>query len=86
MSKNNNLTKMNTEEKYVYLHKVIYNAVNHSHTGKLLISTFYCRQTALILGGDYDKLTKLQKFLLKSDITSEYINIEKGINKYLEYK
>ena len=78
-------TKMTSDEKYEYLNKVVYEAVTHSHTGKLLISTFYCRQVAAMLGGNYDSLTKVQKFILKSDIVSEYINPDTTIEKYLKY-
>lgn len=77
--------KMTSDEKYEYLNKVVYEAVKHSHTGKLLISTFYCRQVAIMLGGNYDSLTKVQKTILKSDIVSEYINVDAGIDRYLRY-
>mgnify|MGYP007007268593 CR=1 FL=1 len=76
---------MTIEDKEDYLSSVVYESIKHSHTGKLLINTFYCRQVAKILGGDYDKLTKVQKFLLKSDIVSEIVNIPAGIERYLKY-
>lgn len=79
------IDKMTTDEKYEYLYKVVYEAVKHSHTGKLLISTFYCKQVAVMLGGNYEGLTKMQKFLLRSDIVDERINIDLGISKYLKY-
>ena len=77
---------MTTEDKYNYLHNVVYNAVKHSATGRLLISTSHCRKLAKILGGDYDKLTKLQKFLFRSDITGNYITPEMNMDKYSKYK
>jgi hypothetical protein len=81
----NNIENMTTEDKEHYLSNVVYEAITHSHTGKLLINTFYCRKVAKILGGDYDKLTKVQKFLLKSDIVAEIINVPAGIERYLKY-
>lgn len=76
---------MSNDDKYKYLYDVVYEAVRHSATGKLLISTHHCRNVAKMLGGNYDSLTKVQKFLFKSDIVSEYVNVESGIQKYLKY-
>ena len=80
-----NFNTMNTDEKYNYLYKVVYKAITNSHTGKLLIHTTHCRNVAKILGGNYDSLTKVQKFLLKADIVEEIVNVETGIERYLKY-
>lgn len=77
--------KMTTEDKYHYLRTVVYEAVTHSHTGRLLISISHCRNVALMLGGNYESLTKIQKFLLRADITDERVIVESGIEKYLKY-
>lgn len=76
---------MTSDEKQAYLSDVVYEAVKHSATGKLLISTYYCKKVALMLGGNYDNLTKIQQFLLKSDIVANYVDIDAGIERYLKY-
>jgi hypothetical protein len=82
---NIDFTKMTSEQKYEYLFDVVYEEVKDSHTGKLLISTFYCRKVALMLGGNYDALTKLQQYLLRSDIVDRRIDADGGFDKYLNY-
>lgn len=76
---------MTVNEKYEFLRTKIYEKVTHSHTGKLLISTECCRKCAAMLGGDYDKLNKIQKFLFMSDITGEYINPQMPFDKYTRF-
>ena len=79
------LNDLTVAEKYTYLFKKVYENITHSETGKLLISTHYCRKAAEVLGGDYDKLSKLGKDLFKSDITDERLCVENGFDKYMTY-
>lgn len=79
------LNDLTIDEKYKYLFKKVYENVTHSRTGKLLISTHYCRKAAEILGGNYDKLSKTGKDLFKSDIVDERLYVEAGFDKYLSY-
>lgn len=79
------LFNLPNEDKYEYLREVVYENVKYSHTGRLLISTFYCRKVAELLGGNYDSLNKIQKDILKSDIVFEYISVEKGFEKYTSF-
>lgn len=76
------LFELTVEEKYRYLHEKVYENIEHSSTGKLLISTSYCRKVAELLGGDYDSLNKVQKDIFKGDIVFEYIYVEGGFSKY----
>ena len=76
------LFELSVEEKYKYLREKVYENIKHSATGKLLISTSYCRKVAEMLGGNYDSLNKVQKDIFKSDIVFEYIYIEGGFSKY----
>ena len=76
------LFDLSVEEKYKFLREKVYENIKHSATGKLLISTDYCRKTAKLLGGDYEELNKIQRDILKSDIVFEYIYVEGGFSKY----
>lgn len=76
------LFELSVEEKYKYLREKVYENIKHSSTGKLLISTSYCRKVAELLGGDYDSLNKVQKDIFKGDIVFEYIYVEGGFSKY----
>ena len=76
------LFELTVEEKYKYLREKVYENIKHSSTGKLLISTSYCRKVAELLGGDYDSLNKVQKVIFKGDIVFEYIYVEGGFSKY----
>jgi len=76
------LFDLSVEEKYKFLREKVYENVKHSSTGKLLISTPYCRKVAELLGGHYDELNKIQKDIFKSDIVFEYIYVEGGFSKY----
>lgn len=78
----NSLFELSVEEKYKYLREKVYENVKHSSTGKLLISTSYCRKVAELLGGDYDSLNKVQKDIFKGDIVFENIYVEGGFYKY----
>lgn len=79
------LFELSIEEKHKYLHEKIYENIKHSVTGKLLISTSYCRKVAEMLGGDYDSLNRVQKDIFKCDIVSEYICVEDGFSKYTSW-
>lgn len=76
---------MTTEEKFDYLKKNIYEHIKHSHTGRLIINTRYCRLAAKILGGDYDSLSKIQKDIFKGDLVFENLNPYLPFDKYLKY-
>jgi len=76
------LFDLSVGEKYKFLREKVYENIKHSPTGKLLISTPYCRKVAELLGGNYDELSKIQKDIFKSDIVFEDINIEGGFYKY----
>ncbi|MGY8911543.1 MAG: hypothetical protein ACKVIG_17020 [Flavobacteriales bacterium] len=84
-SVSSSLFDLTTAEKYTYLFKKVYENVTHSGTGKLLISTHYCRKAAEILGGNYDELSKIGKDLFKADIVDERLYVEAGFDKYLSY-
>lgn len=73
------LLNLSNDEKYKYLREVVYENVKHSHTGRLIINTFYCRKVAELLGGDYDSLNKIQKDIFKGDIVFEQINVEREV-------
>ena len=77
------LFDLSVEEKYDYLRKKVYEKVKHSSTGKLLISTSYCRKVAELLGGNYDELSKIQRDIFKSEIVFEYIYVEGGFDRYI---
>lgn len=79
------LNDLTTSEKYKYLFHKIYENVTHSGTGRLLISTHYCRKAAELLGGNYDELSKTGKDLFKADIVDERLYVEAGFDKYLSY-
>lgn len=76
--KHKNLQSLSVSEKYDYLKKVIYEKVEHSHTGRLMISTHYAKKVAELLGGNYDDLSKIQRDLFRADIVFEQINVERG--------
>ncbi|QQV91004.1 hypothetical protein Freya3_67 [Polaribacter phage Freya_3] len=84
-SVSSSLFDLTTSEKYTYLFKKVYENITHSGTGKLLISTHYCRKAAEILGGNYDELSKTGKDLFKSDIVDERLYVEAGFDKYMTY-
>lgn len=79
------LNDLTIAEKYKYLFSKVYENITHSRTGKLLISTHYCRKAAEILGGNYDELSKTGKDLFKADIVDERLYVETGFDKYLSY-
>ena len=74
----NKLFLLSVSEKYDYLKKVVYEQIRHSHTGRLMISTYYARKVAELLGGNYDELSSIQKDIFRSDIVFENINVERG--------
>lgn len=76
------LHTLSIEEKFRFLKGRIYEHVEHSMTGKLLINTKYCRLAANLLGGDYDKLNKIQKVIFKSDLVFEKLNPYQSFDKY----
>lgn len=69
---------LSTSEKYEYLKNVVYEQIQHSGTGRLMISTYYVKKVAELLGGDYESLDKVQKYIFRADIVFEKISIERG--------
>lgn len=79
---NTKLFDLSVEEKYKFLRETIYEEIEHSHTGRLMICTRRAKQVAEMLGGDYDSLGKVQKDIFRSDIVFEQIYVEGGFLKY----
>jgi len=80
------MNKIQTEhEKYQYLFNKVYENINEHASGRLYISTYYAKKVAILLGGDYDTLSKHQKDFFKSDIVDENIVIAKGFEYYKNF-
>jgi hypothetical protein len=83
--KHNKLFLMTDDEKLKFLREKIYEKIETSHTGRLMISTNLAKKVAELLGGDYDELNQIQKYIFRSQICFEQISIKDGFDKFLLY-
>ncbi len=84
-TKRTNLSTLSLKEKQSYLCDVVYENIKHSSTGKLLISTHYCKKVAELLGGNYSELNDIQKDIFRAEIVVGSIKIEGGFDRYTKY-
>ena len=75
------LFHLSVKDKQQYLSNNVYKKITISSTGRTMISTDVCRKVAIMLGGDYNSLSKIQKTIFKSTITNETIDPEGGIGR-----
>ena len=84
-TKRTNLSTLSIKEKQRYLCDVVYENIKHSSTGKLLISTYYCKKVAELLGGNYLMLNDIQKDIFRAEIVTQSIIIDEGFGRYTKY-